>query len=162
MERKFPVTLERCGSQWGCQRCSSRPGLHWWCLQWQKEYSLTNISRFLIRPWAIFFFGKGTQTKYLIAKRFFSRVGMGKPRWFTKLCVCVSACALSLVWFIATPWIVALQASLSMGFPRQEYWSGLPFANPGNLPTQGWNPCLVFCIGRQILYHCTTWKAFTK
>ena len=32
-----------------------------------------------------------------------------------------------------TPWIVACQASLSMGFPRQEYWSGLPFPSPGDL-----------------------------
>ena len=34
----------------------------------------------------------------------------------------------------ATPWTVARQAPLSMGFPRQEYWSGLPFPSPGNLP----------------------------
>ena len=33
----------------------------------------------------------------------------------------------------ATPWTVDLQASLSMGFPRQEYWSGLPFPSPGDL-----------------------------
>ena len=33
-----------------------------------------------------------------------------------------------------TPWTVALQAPLSMGFPRQEYWSGLPFPSPGDLP----------------------------
>ena len=32
-----------------------------------------------------------------------------------------------------TPWTIARQAPLSMGFPRQEYWSGLPFASPGNL-----------------------------
>ena len=32
-----------------------------------------------------------------------------------------------------TPWTVACQAPLSMGFPRQEYWSGLPFPPPGNL-----------------------------
>ena len=37
----------------------------------------------------------------------------------------------------ATPWTVALQAPLSMGFPRQEYWSGLPFASPGDLPDPG-------------------------
>jgi len=30
-----------------------------------------------------------------------------------------------------------------MGFPRQEYWSGLPFPSPGDLPTQGSNPCLL-------------------
>ena len=33
-----------------------------------------------------------------------------------------------------TPWIVAHQAPQSMGFPRQEYWSGLPFPPPGDLP----------------------------
>ena len=36
-----------------------------------------------------------------------------------------------------TPWTVALQAPLSMGFPRQEYWSGLPFPSPGDLPNPG-------------------------
>ena len=34
----------------------------------------------------------------------------------------------------ATPWTVAHQAPLSMEFSRQEYWSGLPFASPGDLP----------------------------
>ena len=33
-----------------------------------------------------------------------------------------------------TPWTVARQAPLSLGFPRQEYWSGLPFLSPGDLP----------------------------
>ena len=37
----------------------------------------------------------------------------------------------------ATPWILACQASLSMRFPRQEYWSRLPFPYPGNLPNPG-------------------------
>ena len=36
-----------------------------------------------------------------------------------------------------TLWTVACQASLSMGFPRQEYWSGLPFSSPGDLPDLG-------------------------
>ena len=38
------------------------------------------------------------------------------------------------------PWTVACQASLSMGFPRQEYWSGLPFPPPGDLPDPGIEP----------------------
>ena len=38
---------------------------------------------------------------------------------------------------LATPWTVACQAPLSMEFSRQEYWSGLPFPNPGNLPDPG-------------------------
>ena len=40
----------------------------------------------------------------------------------------------------ATPWAVAHQAPLSMGFPRQEYWSGLPFLSPGDLPHPGMEP----------------------
>ena len=39
-----------------------------------------------------------------------------------------------------TPWIVAYLASLSMGFSRQEYWSGLPFPSPGDLPDPGIAP----------------------
>ena len=38
------------------------------------------------------------------------------------------------------PWTVARQAPLSMGFPRQEYWSGLPFPSPGDLPDPGMEP----------------------
>ena len=39
-----------------------------------------------------------------------------------------------------TPWTVAYQALLSMGFSRQEYWSGLPFPSPGDLPDPGIEP----------------------
>ena len=45
--------------------------------------------------------------------------------------------ALSRVQLFATPWAVAYQASQSMGFSRQEYWSGLPFPSPGDLPDPG-------------------------
>ena len=38
---------------------------------------------------------------------------------------------------LATPWVVACQAALSMGFSRQEYWSELPFPSPGDLPNPG-------------------------
>ena len=44
---------------------------------------------------------------------------------------------LSCVQLFATPWTVACQAPLSMGFFRQEYWSGLPFPSPGDLPDPG-------------------------
>ena len=50
-----------------------------------------------------------------------------------------------------TPWTAARQAPLSMGFPRQEYWSVLPFLSPGIFLTQGSNPHLLHC--RQILYY---------
>ena len=40
----------------------------------------------------------------------------------------------------ATPWTVAYQAPPTMGFSRQEYWSGLPFPSPGDLPDPGIEP----------------------
>ena len=44
---------------------------------------------------------------------------------------------LSHVRLFVTPWTVAYQAPLSMGFSRQEYWSGLPLSSPGIFLTQG-------------------------
>ena len=52
---------------------------------------------------------------------------------------------LSCVQLTATPWTVAHQAPPSMEFSRQEYWSGLPFPYPGDLPDPGiepWSPAL--------------------
>ena len=48
--------------------------------------------------------------------------------------------SLNRVWLFATPWTVARRALLSMGFSRQEYWSGLPFPSPGDLPDPGIEP----------------------
>ena len=48
--------------------------------------------------------------------------------------------SLSRVRLFATPWTVAYQAPPSMGFSRQEYWSGLPFPSPGDLPNPGIEP----------------------
>ena len=45
--------------------------------------------------------------------------------------------SLSCVWLFVTPWTVACQAPSSTGFSRQEYWSGLPFPSPGELPNPG-------------------------
>ena len=44
------------------------------------------------------------------------------------------------VWLFATPWTVAYQVPLSMGFSRQEYWRGFPFPSPGDLPNPGIKP----------------------
>ena len=47
---------------------------------------------------------------------------------------------LSCVRLFAIPWTVAYQAPPSMGFPRREYWSGLPFPSPGDLTDSGIRP----------------------
>ena len=65
--------------------------------------------------------------------------------------------SLSCVQFFGIPCTVTYQAPLSMGFSRQEYWSGLPCPFQGIFPTRGSNPGLLHC--RQTLYrlsHHTT------
>ena len=56
------------------------------------------------------------------------------------VCVCVCVCVLSRVQLFATPWTVPCQAPLSTGFLRQDYWSGLPFPPPRDLPNPGTEP----------------------
>ena len=58
----------------------------------------------------------------------------------------------SLVKLFVTLWTVAGQPPLSMGFSRQEYWSGLLFPSPGDLPNSGIKPVWFFTTG-------TTWEA---
>ena len=58
--------------------------------------------------------------------------------------------SLRCVQLLATPWTVAYQVSPSMGFSRQEYWNGLLFLSPGDIPNQGSNLGLLHC--RQMLY----------
>ena len=60
--------------------------------------------------------------------------GSEKPSLIVR---CMHAWSLSHVQLVGTLWTVACQASLSMGFFRQKYWSGLPFPYPGDLPDPG-------------------------
>ena len=59
--------------------------------------------------------------------------------------------SLSRVQLFATPWTVAYQVPLLMGFSGQECWSGLPFPSPGDVPDPGIEPSFLHC--RQMLYH---------
>ena len=62
------------------------------------------------------------------------------------------------VWLLATPWTVACQAPLSMGFSRQEYWSGLPFLSPDDLPDPRIEPASPALAGG-FFYHWATREA---
>ena len=81
-----------------------------------------------------------------------------KIKWLSKLCSEPERARkekkvklLSRVQLFVTPWTVACEAPLSMEFSRQEYWSGLPFSSPGDLPDPGIEPGLLYC--GQTLYH---------
>ena len=59
---------------------------------------------------------------------------------FNTVIVKVKVKSLSRVWIFVTLWTVGHQVPPSVGFPRQEYWSGLPFPSPGDLPDPGIEP----------------------
>ena len=61
-------------------------------------------------------------------------------QWNLTLISSLKVKSLSCVRLFVTPWTIAYQAPLSMGFSRQEYWSGLPFPSPGDLPHPGTEP----------------------
>ena len=86
----------------------------------------------------------GLQTE-MVSKDF--RVDRTSPQrarkyWgYSKGTECMRALvAQSCLTVFVTPWTVACQVPLSVGFPRQEYWSGLPFPSPGDLPGPGIEP----------------------
>ena len=70
--------------------------------------------------------------------RFDSTLGFSAGLGMRVLCCCAQL--FSPVWLFQTPWTVACQAPPSMGFPRQESWSGLPSPSPGDLPDPGTEP----------------------
>ena len=63
-----------------------------------------------------------------------------------------------------TPWTVAHQALPSMGFPRQKYWTGLPFPSPGDLPDPGieLTSTVSPAMAGGLFYYCATWEACVK
>ena len=78
----------------------------------------------------------------------------GTVRWEELVCMCGQS-SLALCNSMGS---VVCQAPLSMGFPRQEYWSGLPFPPPGDLFWPRDKTC-IFCTGRQTLYQLSHWES---
>ena len=74
--------------------------------------------------------------------------------------VCMQS-SFSCVWLFATLWTIAHQAPLSMGFSRQEYWSGLPCPPPGTLPDPGIEPVSLMspALAGRFSTTSTTWEA---
>ena len=103
-------------------------GPQWsWSRKWNR-YSLP-----LISPWSISL-GIVNQTisfHYLCPLSIFIKSPLVYIKWMGNRSVVSDS---------ATPWTVAYQVPLSMGFSRQEYWSGLPSPSPGDLPNPGIEP----------------------
>ena len=77
-------------------------------------------------------------------------------------CVYVCAQLLNCIQLFAAPWTAAHQAPLSMEFSRQEYWSGLPFPSPEDLPNPGIEPAspCISCTSRQFFTTVPPGKPF--
>ena len=72
--------------------------------------------------------------------------------------------SLQSVQLFVTPWTVAHQAPLSLGFPRQEYWIGLPFPPPGDLPDPGIIPVSLVspALTGRFFTTSATWEALER
>ena len=81
------------------------------------EVEIRGMSSFFLSITMLCFWGSGQENN-----------GSGNARMLSRF---------NHVQLLATQWTVGRQAPLSMGFSRQEYWSGLPFPAPGDLPNQG-------------------------
>ena len=79
------------------------------------------------------------------------------------IAVTLGVCMLSYVWLFETQWTITRQAPLSMEFPKQECWSGLPFPSPGDLPDPGMGPTFLAApaLVSGFLTTCATWEALT-
>ena len=78
------------------------------------------------------------------------------------MCACMGACSVMSDSFV-TLWTIACQAPLAKRFSRQEYWSGLPFPSPGDLPNRGIKPTsLVLPALAKGFLTAATWEAQGK
>ena len=112
----------------------------------------------------------GTSGKWECCIRWLRRISLLSADISASSCVC--ACVLNHVQLFATLWTIARQAPLSMGFSRQEYWSGLPFPSPGDLPDPGIEPAssalqedfylLTYWGSQALVYRKENFKRFLK
>ena len=107
-----------------------------------------------LETWSLNLGPQGKSQFCYIMIYFLTRAIVQSHRWIIYYC-------LLLLWSLShwsdslrLPWTVAHQVPLSLGFPRQEYWSRLPFS-PGNPLTQGLNPCLLHWQADSLLLGCS-------
>ena len=121
------------------------------------DYTVHGILQARMLEWVAFPFSRGsyqardqTQVSRISGRFFTSWAKREALNSVPEAVVVMVVWLLSHFQLIATPWTIACQVPLSMGFSRQEYWSGLPFPSQGIFPTQESNLGLLNCM--QILY----------
>ena len=121
------IGLNRVRHEWSNLACT-----HAWYMLWDRYSYYLHLT---IRQSRLAWLANGT----LISELCQMEVTQSCPTCCNPMyCIVkVKVKSLSRVRPFATPWTIAHQAPPSMGFSRQEYWSGLPFPSPGNLPNPG-------------------------
>ena len=134
---------------------NSCPTLATPCTVASPVFSVHGVFQARILEWVAISFSRGSSRPrdrtliFCVVDRFFTAEAPGKPiniyththtHTHTHIYMKVKVRSLSRVRLFVTPWTVAYQAFPSMGFSRQEYWSGLPFPSPGDLPNPGIEP----------------------
>ena len=140
-------SLKKCFSPilWGLKGWFSGRVMCSECYKDMCEYHRGIHITIFTRSWSLLLFVnifKGDRAKYLV-DTCIKAVG---AEWFFEFCVLVAQSCLAL----CDPTNCGLQVPLSMVFPRQDYWNGLPFPPPGDLPDLGIGHSLLHC--RLILY----------
>ena len=106
--------------------------------------SVHGISQAGILEWVTISFSRGSSQPWDQTHVSWNGRWILLPHTHTHTHTCVKVKSLSCVQFIVTPWTVAYQAPPSMGFFRKEYWSGLPFPSPEDLPNLHLHKTLIY------------------
>ena len=121
------------------------------CTPWPKAFPLSSKSAKAVKPFSQYIHSYFISSHISLSRTLFwfplpcSRTFLiisdpGDNTECVCVCVCVCTCVLSHVCLFVTPWAAVCQTLLFMEFSRQEYWSGLPFLSPGDLPDPGTEP----------------------
>ena len=106
---------------------------------WRHPWAIKLKTIVLSFPWELYF--QRIETRTLFHPTWESRtLSIPPPKRLSEGKWKVKVKLLNRVWLSATLWTVAYQAPPSMGFSRQEYWSGVPLPSPGDLPDPGFKP----------------------
>ena len=108
----------------------------WWTFGCFQSGSVMYKDNFLTTPWSVWELSSWTRDQAHTP----ALEAWSLTHWTTRESEKVKVKSFSHVQLFGTPWTITYQAPQSVGFSRPEYWSGMPFPSPGDLPDQGIEP----------------------